>query len=89
MALGAERGDIHRQVLRRAARISIVGCSLGLLLSVLTSSLLQASLYHVNRFDPETLVIAPVLLLSVALFAAYVPARRAAKVDPMVALRYE
>jgi putative ABC transport system permease protein len=89
IALGAERQDIYRQVLTRAAQISIFGCSLGVLLSLLASSVLQASLYHVNRFDAATMFLAPVLLLSVSLFAAYVPARRAARVDPMVALRYE
>jgi ABC-type lipoprotein release transport system permease subunit len=50
---------------------------------------LQASLYHVSRFDYQTLTAVPVLLVSIALFAAYWPARRATKVDPMVALRYE
>jgi putative ABC transport system permease protein len=89
IALGAERKDIYSQVLRRAATLATAGCLLGLLASVLVSSLLQASLYRVNRFDLTTLFLTPVLLLSVALFAAYWPARRAAKVDPMVALRYE
>ena len=89
IALGAERKDIYGQVLRRAAALSGAGCLLGLLSSVLVSSLLRASLYRVNRFDLTTMLLTPGLLLSVALFAAYWPARRAAKVDPMVALRYE
>ena len=89
MALGAERQDIYRQVLRRAAMISLVGCSVGLPLSLLASRVLEASLYHVNRFDTGTMIVAPMLLLGVALFAAYWPARRAAKLDPIVALRYE
>ncbi len=89
MALGAERSSIYWQVLRRAALIGMGGCGLGLALSLLATRLLQASLYRVSRFDLPTTVLVPVLLLGVALFAAYWPARRAAKVDPMVALRYE
>jgi predicted permease len=89
MALGAERSTIYWQVLRRAAQVGVVGCGLGLALSLVTTRLLQASLYHVSRFDIPTTVLVSVLLLGVALFAAYWPARRAAKVDPMVALRYE
>jgi len=89
IALGAERRDIYSQVLRRAAALSGAGCVLGLLFSVLVSSFLRASLYHVNRFDKTTMILTPLFLLGVALFAAYWPARRAANVDPMVALRYE
>ena len=89
IALGAERGNIYRQVLRRAGLVGIAGCGLGLALSVFATRLLQASLYRVSRFDGPTLVLVPVVLLSVALFAAYWPARRAAAVDPIVALRYE
>jgi len=89
MALGAGRSGIYWQVLRRAARVGIAGCGLGLLLSLLATRLLQASLYHVSRFDLPTTIAVSTLLLGVALFAAYWPARRAAQVDPMVALRYE
>jgi ABC-type antimicrobial peptide transport system permease subunit len=89
MALGAERRDVYRQVLRGAAEISIVGCAFGLFVSMLASRALEASLFNVSRFDAMTMLVAPLLLFSVALLAAYFPARRAAKVDPMVALRYE
>lgn len=89
MALGADRRSIYWQVLRRAAELAVEGCGIGLLLSVFASRLLQASLYQVSRFDLTTLVLLPLLLLSVVLFAAYWPARRATRVDPMVALRYE
>jgi predicted permease len=89
MALGADRSSIYWQVLKRAAGLAVGGCGIGLLLSALTSRLLQASLYQVSRFDWPTLVLLPLLLLSTALFAAYWPARRATRVDPMVALRYE
>jgi putative ABC transport system permease protein len=89
LALGAERSSIYWQVLRRAALVGLAGCGLGLALSSLATQLLQASLYHVSRFDLPTAVMMQALLLGVALFAAYWPARRAARVDPMVALRYE
>jgi predicted permease len=89
MALGAEQINIYWLVLRRAALVGVAGCGLGLALSLFANRLLQASLYHVSRFDVSTTVLVPVLLPTVALFAAYLPARRAAKVDPMVALRYE
>jgi len=89
MALGADRTSIYWQVLTRAALLAAGGCGIGLLLSLFASRVLQASLYQVSRFDWPTLVFVPFLLLSVALFAAYWPARRATKVDPMVALRYE
>jgi predicted permease len=89
MALGANRGSIYWQVLRRAAELAAGGCGIGLVLSFFASRLLQASLYQVSRFDRPTLALVALLLLSVALFAAYWPARRATKVDPMVALRYE
>jgi predicted permease len=89
MALGADRISIYWQVLKRAGQLALGGCGIGLVLSLFTSRLLQASLYQVSRFDWPTIVLVPLLLLSVALFAAYWPARRATKVDPVVALRYE
>ena len=89
LALGAAHSNIYRQVLARAAALGIAGCGLGLLFSLLVSGVLQASLYQVSRFDLSTLILVPVTLMAVALFAAYWPARRATKVDPMVALRYE
>ena len=89
MALGADRSDIHRMVLTRGLVLGGVGCGIGLLLSVAGSQLLTSSLYHVNRFDPITMAIVPALLVSVVLLAVYLPARRAASVDPMQALRTE
>jgi predicted permease len=89
MALGADSASIYWQVLRRAAMLAAAGCGIGLILSFFASRLLQANLYQVSRFDWPTIVLVPLLLLSVALFAAYWPARRATKVDPMMALRYE
>lgn len=89
MALGADRGDIHRMVLRQGARLGVLGCGIGLALSMAGSRLLTASLYHVSRFDAATLLAVPALLLAVVLLAIYLPARRAASVDPMQVLRTE
>jgi ABC-type antimicrobial peptide transport system permease subunit len=76
-------------VLSLSSSLRVLVFALGLVVSIFASRLLQSSLYHVSRFDYQTLVAVPVLLVSIALFAAYWPARRATKVDPMVALRYE
>lgn len=89
MALGADRLNIARLVLRRGANIALAGCLCGLALSVLASHLLRASLYHTGPFDPATLCLVPFLLLIVVLIAAWLPALRAASIDPMQALRSE
>ena len=89
LALGADRSNIYAQVLKRAAFLGGAGCGLGLVTSSLMSGVLQANLYQVSRFDLPIFMLVPALLLAVALFAAYWPARRATRIDPMVALRYE
>ena len=89
MALGAKRAGICWMVLKRSATLGLVGCAIGLALFAMIAHLLQENLYQVSSFDPLTLSLAPTLLLGVAMLAAYWPARRAMKVDPMVTLRYE
>jgi predicted permease len=89
MALGADRKRILILIARKGLVLGTVGCSAGLLLSALTTNLLRTSLYHVNRFDPITFSGVPCLLFGVALLAVFFPARRAASVDPMKALRSE
>lgn len=89
IALGANRTSIYWQVLRRAALLGVAGCILGLSLSIFVSRTLQSTLYQVSRFDLATMALVPLLLLSAVLLAAYLPAYRATRVDPMVALRYE
>jgi ABC-type antimicrobial peptide transport system permease subunit len=89
IALGANRSTIYWQVLRRAALLGLAGCVLGLGISIFVSRALQSTLYQVSRFDLATMALVPLLLLSVVLLAAYLPAYRATRVDPMVALRYE
>ncbi len=89
MALGADRANILRMVLKRGAVLGVAGCAVGLMLSLAGSRLLASSLYQVSRFDPATLTLVPLLLLGIVLLAVYVPARRAAALDPMQVLRSE
>jgi ABC-type antimicrobial peptide transport system permease subunit len=89
MALGADRKRILTLIARKGLLLGTVGCCAGLLLSALTTNLLRASLYHVNRFDPITFSGVSCVLFGVALLAVFFPARRAASVDPMKALRSE
>ncbi|HEY9140787.1 MAG TPA: FtsX-like permease family protein, partial [Bryobacteraceae bacterium] len=89
MALGADRANILRMVLKRGVVLGLAGCVVGLVLSLAGSRLLVTSLYQVSRFDPATLTLVPLLLLGVVLLAAYLPARRAASLDPMQILRTE
>jgi putative ABC transport system permease protein len=89
MALGATPRSILRMVLLNAARWTVGGALLGLLGAWFSARLLQSLLFEVHAHDPLLLALALVILLTVGFFAAWVPARRAARVDPMVALRYE
>jgi ABC-type antimicrobial peptide transport system permease subunit len=89
MALGAERQDVMRLVLRRGAALSLVGITVGLAGALALTRFLSNLLYGVTVRDPLTFVAVSLLLTGVALMANYIPARRATKVDPMVALRHE
>jgi predicted permease len=89
MALGAQRLDVLRMVLRDGARMALVGAAIGLVASLALTRLMASMLFGVRPTDPLTLAAVVVLISGIALFACYLPARRAAKVDPMVALRYE
>lgn len=89
MALGADRKRILWMVMKRAANMALAGCGIGLLLFAISSRLLKGALYGTSALDPLILVLAPLMLLGVALLAAYWPARRAMRSDPMQALRYE
>jgi putative ABC transport system permease protein len=89
MALGASPREVSWMVLKRGAMLGVAGCILGMALFLLTYRLFLSGLYQTSPFDPFTLSLAPLLLLSVSLLAAYWPARRAMRVDPIVALRYE
>lgn len=89
MALGASAGNVMRLVLGQAAVTTFVGVFLGLVGSFILTRFLQSMLYEVGVADPLTFGAVALLLIGVALLAAYLPARRATKVDPIVALRYE
>ena len=89
MALGAARGAILKMILRKGFVLGATGCLIGLAVSILATPLLRASLYHVSRFDPLTMLFVLVFLLSVTMLSVFLPARRAASVEPMQALRSE
>jgi predicted permease len=89
MALGAQRGDVLWLVLREIALLVAAGVAAGVAATAIGARFVASALYGVKGMDPVTLGAAAGLLISVALFAGYLPARRASRVDPMVALRYE
>jgi predicted permease len=89
MALGARSRDVLAMLLRESAWLAVWGLGLGLLLSLAMGRLASRFLYQVPAFDPLTFVGVPILLLTAVLIACSIPARRATKVDPMVALRHE
>jgi predicted permease len=89
MALGAQTADVVRLVLRQGLRLVIIGIAIGLLISVAATRVLAAALFGISPIDPLTFVAITLLLGLVALLACWIPARRATKVDPLVALRYE
>ena len=89
MALGAHRGDVFRMVLTRGLKLVIAGVMLGLLASLALTRLMTSLLYGVKPYDTWTLAAVSFLLVAVSIAAACVPARRAVRVDPVVALRYE
>ena len=86
MALGAQRSDVFVLVLGRAARLVLIGTAIGLILAIFSSRALGAMLYNVRAFDLPTFGLVTFVLAVVALFASYIPALRAMRADPMIAL---
>jgi ABC-type antimicrobial peptide transport system permease subunit len=89
MALGAKPVDVLRLVIRQGMGLTIIGLIVGVAVGSVVTRVLSDMLYGVSTRDPLTFVGAPLLLLAVAFLACYIPARRATRIDPLTALRYE
>jgi putative ABC transport system permease protein len=89
IALGAQRGDVLRLVIGQGTKMALIGVAVGISGSLALTRLMAKLLFGVGAYDPPTFLAVACLLTLVALTACYVPARRAMRVDPVVALRYE
>jgi len=89
IALGAETGVVVRQVLWQGLRLALVGIAAGIAAALALTRLIRSLLFGVSVTDAFTFVLVTLLLLVIALLASWIPARRAARVDPMVALRHQ
>jgi putative ABC transport system permease protein len=89
MALGARSGDVVRMVVRQGMRLTFAGLTIGLLAALASTPVLRSLLFGVGTMDPWTFAFVAAFLASVALFASYIPARRASFIEPLTALRHE
>ena len=89
MALGANRHEVLKMITAQGMRLAAVGVVIGLLLALALAKVLSSLLIGIGTYDVSVFVIVSLLLAAVAFIASYLPARRATKIDPLVALRYE
>jgi putative ABC transport system permease protein len=89
MAMGARPSDVLRLVVGQGLVLALIGVAIGVFAALAMTRLMASMLFGVSSTDPLTFIMISLLLIGVAALACYIPARRAAKVDPMVALRYE
>jgi predicted permease len=89
MAVGAQPGDVVRMVVQEGGRLAVIGVVAGLALAAAAARLIRGLLFDVSAADPATFVAAPIVLLAIAIVASYIPARRATRIDPIIALRGE
>ena len=89
LAIGAQRRDVLRLVLKDGARLTLLGIAIGIIVALALTRLMASLLFEVTPTDPATFAAVAILLAIAAFAACYIPARRATRVDPMVALRYD
>jgi ABC-type antimicrobial peptide transport system permease subunit len=89
VALGAEPGSVLGMILRQALVLTLIGIAVGVPCALATARLITHLLFNVTPYDPVTLVLVSLVLLAVGALAGYIPAQRAMRVDPVVALRHE
>ena len=89
MALGAQSRDVLKLIMKQGMRLAVVGMVIGLIASFALTRVIKSLLFNVSATDVLTFIVVSLVFTSVALLACWIPARRATKVDPLVALRYE
>jgi ABC-type antimicrobial peptide transport system permease subunit len=89
MALGAQRSNVLKLVIWQGFKLVLVGVAVGLAAAFVLTRVMESLLFGISATDPATFVAIPVVLVAAATLASYLPARRATKIDPIVALRYE
>jgi ABC-type antimicrobial peptide transport system permease subunit len=89
MALGAKASDVASTVVQQGVRLALFGACIGLVGALASARFIESYLYAVRPYDPAPFMVSAGMLIAMAALACYIPARRATKVDPMVALRYE